>query len=119
MSNTEIIAFTDKAETRVLIEVSKTGGSRGPQPARKGQAPSIREADMGLEEALETAIPASSMLVRALDRLSKSPDEVSVEFGIDIYAELGAVVARVGGKAGFKVRLTWKGRWSSDEQPHT
>jgi hypothetical protein len=49
---------------------------------------------------------AAAMMDR-LTTLPRKPDEVAVEFGINLDAKLGAIVASAGLEANFKVSLKW------------
>jgi hypothetical protein len=43
-----------------------------------------------------------------LRSLADAPDEVQVEFGLDLHAEAGAFIAAASTGANFKVMLTWR-----------
>jgi len=52
-------------------------------------------------------------VIAQLRSLAHAPDEVHVEFGLNLHAEAGAFIAAVGTTANFTVALTWRAR----EQP--
>ena len=52
--------------------------------------------------------PAAVAIVDRLRGLADAPDEISVEFGVQLSAEVGAFVAKASGDANFRVYLHWK-----------
>ncbi len=65
-----------------------------------------------LEHALDDLKPAISATVKRLRALA--PDEMSVEFGLVLTAESGAIIAKGSAEVHFTVALTWK-RSEADE----
>ena len=66
------------------------------------------EASQTFEAALARVEPAATAIVDRLRDLADAPDEIRVEFGIRLSAELGAFVAKASGDANFRVSLRWK-----------
>jgi hypothetical protein len=91
---------------RLVVQVSdaELPGDLQLAAARPGEV--VARAGQSLEQALDQINPA----VRAmLDRLvAMSPDEVSVEFGLTLGAEIGVVVAKGTSEVHFAVTLGWK-----------
>lgn len=87
----------------VLLE-EPGGASEGPVKAgRIGDA--IHELPGTLQEALE---PVTEAARAALDQLRKArPDDITVEFGIDLAAEAGAVITKSQAGCHLKVALSW------------
>ncbi|MGW7524594.1 CU044_2847 family protein [Streptomyces sp. NPDC054783] len=56
------------------------------------------------EAALEGVRTAAASTLRRMSRLPQRPDEVTVEFGIQLDAEVGAVLARTGHRATSRYR---------------
>ncbi|MET9790750.1 CU044_2847 family protein [Streptomyces canus] len=87
----------------VLVEAPEV--TEGPvKTGRIGDA--IREMPVTLQVALR---PVTEMARAVLDQLRQiGPDEVEVEFGVDLAAQVGAVIAR--SEAGFhlKIRVLWE-----------
>ncbi|WP_330286780.1 CU044_2847 family protein [Streptomyces sp. NBC_00576] len=81
--------------------------SDGPVKAgRIGEA--VRELPSSLREALG---PVTDMAREAMEQVrSAGPDEVEIEFGVDLAAEAGAVITRT--SAGCHLRVTVK--WSRE-----
>lgn len=59
-----------------------------------------------VEHALDQIKPALDSVVKRLREMS--PDEVTVEFGVMLSAEIGAVVAKGSAEGHFTVSLTWR-----------
>jgi len=64
--------------------------------------------DQTFEAALAHAQPAALAVVERLRRVAEPPDEIEVEFGIRLSAELGAFIAKTAGDANFSITLRWK-----------
>jgi hypothetical protein len=47
-------------------------------------------------------------MVTRLRGLSDAPDEIEIEFGIQLSAEFGVIVAHTAGQANFRVALRWR-----------
>ncbi|MCF3134425.1 CU044_2847 family protein [Streptomyces olivochromogenes] len=87
----------------VLVEAA--AAVEGPVKAgRIGDA--IRDVPGTLQEALE---PVTEAARAALDQLRKArPDEVMVEFGVDLAFEAGAVITRSQAGCHLKVTVSWQ-----------
>ncbi len=68
----------------------------------------VAKASQTFEEALDKIRPAAGVLVAKLRGLSDPPDEMTVQFGLKLSAEAGAVVAAAGAEANYSVTLTWR-----------
>jgi hypothetical protein len=73
---------------------------------RPGEA--AQRAGESFESAFSRLQPVATTVVEKLRHAADSPDEIQVEFGVQLSADFGAVVARASGEANFKVTLTWK-----------
>ena len=51
--------------------------------------------------------PAAEAVVDGFRNLADSPDEIEVEFGSRLNAEVGAIVAQASGEANFTIKLRW------------
>jgi Trypsin-co-occurring domain 1 len=114
-----LVEFPLAAGGGVLVEVTS------PSPAGQSawdddDAPVTRgrlrdRADAMTERAGETfdaaigAIqPAAELLLSMLTDLSRVPDEIAVEFAVELSAEAGAFIATLSSAAHFKIALTWR-----------
>ncbi len=88
------------------VEVDEVEYSSG--ATRRGLTPSgvIEQAKLSFEDALNKAQPVAEVLIDQLRRLE--PDEATVEFGLTLSAEVGAILATASSTANYKVTLTWR-----------
>jgi hypothetical protein len=109
---TKLVEFPLESGGSVIVEVD----DRPPQDAvvRRGFGASERPAEIAARagETLEAAFgriePAAGAMVSRLRVLDDAPDEIEIEFGIQLSAEFGVVVAHTAGQANFRVALRWK-----------
>ncbi|MCX5205078.1 CU044_2847 family protein [Streptomyces sp. NBC_00237] len=88
--------------TSILFEAPDT--AEGPVKAgRTGDV--IREIPLKVQESLR---PVAELARAALDQLRQAgPDEVTIEFGVDMAAEAGAVIAKTATGCHLNVTVTW------------
>jgi hypothetical protein len=79
----------------------------GPHPAGAGGG-AIEKATVGLDQAIAKVRPFAELLLAQLKELSREPDQVSVEFGIKLNVEAGAIIAKTGVEGNCKVTVSWK-----------
>jgi hypothetical protein len=101
-----------------LVEVPVEGGGRLLVEAADAELPAdlelasarpgavVTRARESLEEALDQIRPAVSAVSQRLRAMA--PDELTVEFGLILGAEAGAIVARGTAEVHFTVTLTWR-----------
>lgn len=97
--------------TRIPLEggscvlVEGAAGLEGPVKAgRAGDL--VREVPGTLQEALE---PITWAAQSALDQLRKArPDEITVEFGVDLAVEAGAVITKGRATCHLQVTMSWR-----------
>lgn len=65
------------------------------------------DGSLKFSEAADRALPAARMLIEKLGDVAPNVKEVQVEFGLKFVGEVGALIARTGTEANFKVTLTW------------
>jgi hypothetical protein len=68
----------------------------------------VARAAGSFESALEGVRRAAAATLRRMHELPQCPDEVTVEFGIQLDAEVGAVLARTGAQGHLQVQVTWR-----------
>lgn len=64
-------------------------------------------ASQTFEQAISRVQPAAQALITRLRAVADAPDQVRVEFGLELSAEAGAFIAAASTTANFKVSLTW------------
>jgi hypothetical protein len=92
----------------VLIEVDDAAG--GPVTRGWGERRVTDQAQQTFEAAIAKVEPAARALLARLSELPEAPEEVAVEFGLELSAEAGAFIAAVSSSANFKVSMTWRRR---------
>jgi hypothetical protein len=99
----ELVEFRIQGGAAVVVEMEEEQAGLVPAGRRAGEI--AREAAQTFEEAIASILPAAEIVTRELRKLT--PDELGVELGIKLTAEAGAVIAKAGGEANFKVTLKW------------
>jgi hypothetical protein len=100
-----LVAFDLADGERVLVEVEESSAA----PTVRGFDGSgvAEHARVTFEQAVGRIQPAVAGVVGQLRSLSDQPDEVKIEFGLDLHAEAGAFVAQASATANFRVSVTW------------
>lgn len=109
---TRLIEFPTADGGKVLIEVTDGAGGLVTRGGAHGEV--FTRAQQTFERALGQVRPAVQGVIDELLSLKNRPDEVCVEFGLDVHAEVGAFVAAASSTSNFKVTLTWR---SQQEKP--
>ena len=103
-----LVEFPSENGDVIMVETEDLGSPNG--TTRRGLSSSavVERAQTSFEEALEKAQPIATGLIGRLRNIADSPDEVEVEFGLTLSANVGVVLV-AGGSAGanYKVRLKW------------
>jgi len=90
----------------VLVQVDDAAAG-GPVTRGLGDRHVTVQAAQTFEQAVSRVQPAAQALIARLRALADAPDEVGVEFGLELSAEAGAFIAAASSSANFKVSLTW------------
>lgn len=100
-----LVEFRLESGGSVVIEAESSAGA-----VTRGLGPADLQVEAGqtLEAALERVQPAAVAIVERLRLLADAPDEIEVEFGVQLSAEIGAFIAKAAGDANFRVALRWK-----------
>jgi hypothetical protein len=67
----------------------------------------VERTQKSLDEVLAHARPAVTTLLRQVRGQDDAPDELEVEFGIQISLEVGAYIAAASSTANFRVTMRW------------
>lgn len=70
--------------------------------------PVVEKANQTLEAAVAKLRPAADAVLTSLSGLTSTPEEITVEFGVELTAEAGICIVTLGSSANFKITLTWK-----------
>jgi Trypsin-co-occurring domain 1 len=94
----------------VLVEVDELPGGPVVRGLGKDRSTLVEEADKTFEDATAAVTPAARSLIARLRSIEDAPDEVGIEFGVQLSAQTGAFIASVAAEANFKVSMTWRRR---------
>lgn len=104
---TRLVEFPLQDGGSVLVQVDEAA----PGPVTRGlgdRAVLTEQAGHTFEEAIGRVQPAAQSLISRLRALADAPDEVGLEFGLELSAEAGAFIASASSTANFRVMLTWR-----------
>jgi hypothetical protein len=107
-----LIEFSMEDGKTILVEAGETAAELGIAPAARHGEIATR-ATQTLETALEAVGPSAEAILARLAGLSKSPSEISIEFGLKLGAQAGAIIASGTVEANYIVKLTWTREQSS------
>jgi hypothetical protein len=82
---------------------------------RAGRDETIEKAKETFEEALNRVLPAAKSVVEKLQSMGSRPDEIEVNFGINLSTQAGAFIASATAQANFGVTVSWTGEVASKE----
>jgi Trypsin-co-occurring domain 1 len=115
----QLVEFPLGGGGTVLIEVadaSASGTTRGLHPMETAQRAAVR-AQHTFQEAFALVEPVALSMVDRLRSLADAPEEIQVEFGVDLRAEVGALITSASSAANFKVTLTMRRQASRPGSP--
>lgn len=103
--------FTTADGDEVAIQVADDDGSVVPAQGMTTRGiPTgrlIERTEQSLDEVLSHARPAVTALLRQVREQEDAPDELEVEFGIQISLEVGAYIGAASSTANFRVTMRW------------
>jgi len=94
----------------VLIETDEPPAGPTMRGLGKDHSTLVEQADKTFEDATAAVTPAARSLIARLQSIDDPPDEVGVEFGVQLSAQTGAFIASVAAEANFRVSMTWRRR---------
>jgi hypothetical protein len=92
----------------VVIEVDDPPGTPVTRGLGKAGSTLVEKSDKTFEDATAAVTPAARSLIARLRAMDDAPDEVGIEFGVQLSAQTGAFIASMGAEANFKVSMTWR-----------
>ncbi len=103
-----LLEFRLDDDGTIIVEVDEpeTGGTTRAS-RRPGEI--AEEAKETFEQALSKIRPATEKVITTLRGLAHKPDEIEMEFGFNMSAAAGVVIASASTGANYKVTLRWKG----------
>lgn len=109
-----LVEFPLEGGGSVVVDVDGQGGLpggetvRGDVTRRLGANEVVARTGETFEAAFARIRPAATAAIGSLRTLSDRPQEIEIEFGIKLSAEVGAIIAHTAAEANFKVTLRWK-----------
>jgi hypothetical protein len=91
----------------ILVEVTEAADGRVTRGLNRDGL--TEQTQHTFEQAISRIQPAATSIIAKLRGIPEAPDEVNVEFGLELSAEAGAFIASASTSANFKVSLTWRG----------
>ncbi|MCR2792640.1 hypothetical protein NQ156_06125 [Microbacterium sp. zg.Y625] len=106
-----IVAFPSEGGD-ILVEVSTPASWTAPGPiVTRGGGDSdgglVERSQRRFEDAVERVEPVVRALIDRLTRLPVVPQEIELEFGIQLSAELGAIITNAKSTANFSITMRW------------
>jgi Trypsin-co-occurring domain 1 len=92
----------------VLVEVDESPADPVTRGLGKDGSALVKQADKTFEDATAAVTPAARSLLARLRSIDDPPDEVGIEFGVQLSAQTGAFIASVAAEANFTVSMTWR-----------
>jgi hypothetical protein len=103
----QLVEFPLEHGGSVLVEV--TDPPTGPvMRGLKDSTVLVEQADKTFEAATAAITPAARSLISRLRAIEEAPDEIGIEFGLQLSAQAGAFIASAAAEANFKVTMTWR-----------
>jgi len=104
-----LVEFATEDGGSILVEVEDDLRVGSGATLRGGAASHmIEKARVSYEEALDKIKGAAGMIITKMRSLPDSPDEIGVDFGIKLSADIGAILASTSAEAQFTLHLVWK-----------
>lgn len=104
-----LVEFSTEDGGSILVEIDDDVRSGSGSTLRGGHASAVIEkARLTYEEALDKIKGAAEMIITKMRSLPDSPDEIGVDFGIKLSADIGAILASTSAEAQFTLHLTWR-----------
>jgi hypothetical protein len=103
----------------IVIEAidEKKAGSSGFMRGEPGGGEAADKAQATFEASFEQIRQSAEAIIAKLSDLSQKPDEVELNFGLRVSAELGQlVVAKAGSDSNYGITLRWRSEKPKDEK---
>ena len=102
-----LATFTTPDGQDVTIQVTDDGGYSGVTTRGLPAGRLVERTEQSLDEVMGHIRPAVNSLLRTMREQEDAPDELEVEFGIQISLEVGAYIAAASSTANFRVTMRW------------
>ena len=105
-----LVEFPLEQGGSILVEIDEPPGGSVMRGLGKDRSALVEESEKTFEDATAAVTPAARSLIARLRSIEDSPDEVGIEFGVQLSAQAGAFIASVAAEANFRVSMTWRHR---------
>jgi hypothetical protein len=103
-----LVEFPLEQGGSVLVEVDELPAGPATRGFGKDHLTVAERTDKTFEEATAAVAPAARSLIARLRSIGDAPEEISIEFGVQLSAQSGAFIASAAAAANFKVSMTWR-----------
>jgi hypothetical protein len=103
-----LVEFPLEQGGSVLVEIDETPTGPAMRGLGKDRSSLVEEADKTFEDATAAVTPAVRSLITRFRSFDDPPDEVGIQFGVQLSAQAGAFIASVAAQANFTVSMTWR-----------
>lgn len=108
---TNLVEFPLADGGSVVIAAGGPNSGQDPSgPVLRGRVSEaiVTQASESFETVVQRLQPAATAVLDAIRSGPHPPSDVTIEFGIEMSADLGAVIASTAVQANFKVTITWQ-----------
>ncbi len=103
-------AQESSSKTPLLVEFSIGPGVRQVARTKKDIPGLAKKTRKALDEAMAGINDMAERVAQTVEKMTKSPSEIEVSFGIKFDAETGVLIAKAGLEASINVTLKWQKR---------
>jgi Trypsin-co-occurring domain 1 len=103
-----LVEFSLEEGGSVLVEIDEPPAGPVTRGLGKDHSALVEHASKTFEDATATITPAARSLMARLRSVEDAPDEIGIQFGVQLSAQTGAFIASVAGQANFTVSMTWR-----------
>ena len=103
----QFVEFKLENGATIVVETDEPEIPGGPIRAAKSPGEVLEEAKHTFGNALDKIHVATEQAIMKLHNLSEQPDEITMEFGFNLSAQFGAIIASASTEANYKVTLKW------------
>jgi len=103
-----LVEFSLEQGGSVLVEIDEPPAGPVTRGLGKDHSALVEQAGKTFEDATAAITPAARSLIARLRAVEDAPDEIGIQFGVQLSAQTGAFIASVAGQANFTVSMTWR-----------
>jgi hypothetical protein len=101
----DLVEFKLEDGSSVVVETESVSSRAVMRGGRLTET--LTTADKTLEQAFDRLRPATAAIIERVRSMAQQPEEIEIEFGVTVNAEVGAVIAKTSGEANFRIALRW------------